>query len=110
MCLANIKCLPKEVENGPLICFSAVAEGIQDNVSFDDVISEAVVADADTPLPLPRGHAGEFPDVMLSIPVVRVDSEHGPHFFEHGHEFGSPLRAPAHVPLETRRGDDSERL
>jgi len=52
-------------------------EGMQNNLALDNVVTQPVLAPANSPLAVPRPHSGKLLDIVLSRAVVRILLERG---------------------------------
>ena len=63
-----------------------MAEGMEDDILSIEVVSQAVVAPADSPLALARCDSCELLDLLLSLAVARVCAKSGQQVLESIHQ------------------------
>jgi hypothetical protein len=69
----------------------------------DDVVTKAIHAGADAPLPLTLLDVRELPDLMTAAGVEGISPQYGDHLFHGGGNGGIISREPPQAPLERRR-------
>ena len=87
---------------------SAVTEGIEHDLSAEDVVSETVVTSANAPLAISRLYIRQLPDIVLPCAVVGVRFENPNQFLEKCSQTGTAPDDTPCVPFKRRRGDNLE--
>src|SRR5437588_5411876 len=84
-------------------------EGMQHDFVSKDIVTQAVVSPAHTPLSFSRLQAGEFLDLVPSAAVVGIVAETLNQFFEGADQGGVFPGDRSEFPFECGGGEDSKR-